>query len=323
VARRGSDLPGAALHWGTGVVALAALTALCVALVLVLPRVLSHAAPGAALLVLLVVVVTVRLPTPGWPADGWVLAMCDVGQGDALVVRTGASAGIVVDAGPDPGAVDACLDRLGVDEVPLVVLTHFHADHVDGLSGVLDGRRVGSVETTRMLDPPGGVAQVGEESAAAGLAPVLAPYGVTRTLGGVTLQVLWPPPDRTQVGAGDGSRANDASVVLLVEVRGVRLLLTGDLEPEGQAALAGILAGLDVDVLKVPHHGSRYQDLDFLTSLDAEVALVSVGADNDYGHPADIVLDALAADGSEVRRTDTDGDVLVVTDGDEVSTVNR
>ncbi|MCW2854070.1 MAG: internalization-related competence protein ComEC/Rec2, partial [Nocardioides sp.] len=142
-------------------------------------------------------------------------------------------------------------------------------------------------------------------------------------LGGVTLQVLWPPPDRTQVGAGDGSRANDASVVLLVEVRGVRLLLTGDLEPEGQAALAGTLAGLDVDVLKVPHHGSRYQDLDFLTSLDAEVALVSVGADNDYGHPADVVVDALAADGSEVRRTDTDGDVLVVTDGDGVSTVTR
>jgi competence protein ComEC len=139
----------------------------------------------------------------------------------------------------------------------------------------------------------------------------------------VTLQVLWPPPDRTQVGAGDGSRANDASVVLLVEVRGIRLLLTGDLEPEGQAALARTLVGLDVDVLKVPHHGSRYQDLDFLTALDAEIALVSVGADNDYGHPADVVLDALADHGSEVRRTDTDGDVLVVRDGDGVSTVTR
>ncbi|WP_134741819.1 ComEC/Rec2 family competence protein [Nocardioides sp. 503] len=323
VARRGADLPGAALDWGSGAVALVALTAMCVVLVLLMPRVLGRPASAAALLALLVVVVTVRLPTPGWPAPGWVLAMCDVGQGDALVVRTSPSAGIVVDAGPDPGAVDACLDRLGVDDVPLVVLTHFHADHVDGLSGVLDGRRVGAVETTRMLDPPGGVAQVGEESDAAGLVPVLAPYGVTRTLGDVTLQVLWPPPDRTEVGAGDGSRANDASVVLLVEVRGVRLLLAGDLEPEGQAALARSLVGLDVDVLKVPHHGSRYQDLGFLTSLDAEVALVSVGADNDYGHPADVVLDALADHGSEVRRTDTDGDVLVVPDGDGVSTATR
>nr|WP_193612751.1 ComEC/Rec2 family competence protein [Nocardioides lijunqiniae] len=323
VARRGADLPGAALDWGSGIVALAVLTALCVGLVLVLPRALRHPAPGAAVLVLLVVVVTVRLPTPGWPADGWVLAMCDVGQGDALVVRAGASAGIVVDAGPDAGAVDACLDRLDVDEVPLVVLTHFHADHVDGLSGVLDGRRVGALETTRMLDPPGGVAQVGEQAAAAGLVPQLAPFGVTRTLGAATLQVLWPPSDRTEVGAADGSRANDASVVLLVEVRGVRVLLTGDLEPEGQAALRETLAGLDVDVLKVPHHGSRYQDLELLTSLGAEVALVSVGADNDYGHPAEVVLEALSAGGSEVLRTDTDGDVLVVPDGDGVSVATR
>nr|WP_193609203.1 ComEC/Rec2 family competence protein [Nocardioides lijunqiniae] len=323
VARRGADLPGAALDWGSGIVALAVLTALCVGLVLVLPRALRHPAPGAALLVLLVLVVTVRLPTPGWPADGWVLAMCDVGQGDALVVRAGASAGIVVDAGPDAGAVDACLDRLEVDEVPLVVLTHFHADHVDGLSGVLDGRRVGALETTRMLDPPGGVAQVGEQAAAAGLVPQLAPYGVTRTLGAATLQVLWPPSDRTEVGAADGSRANDASVVLLVEVRGVRVLLTGDLEPEGQAALRDTLARLDVDVLKVPHHGSRYQDLELLTSLDAEVALVSVGADNDYGHPAEVVLEALSAGGSEVLRTDTDGDVLVVPDGDGVWVATR
>jgi competence protein ComEC len=323
VARRGSDLPTAALDWGSGAVALALLTAGCVGLALALPWALRRPALSAALATLLLVVVTGRLPTPGWPAEGWVLAMCDVGQGDALVVRAGASAGVVVDAGPDPGPVDGCLDRLGVEQVPLLVLTHFHADHVDGLGGVLGGRRVGSIETTRMLDPPGGVRQVREESAAAGLAPVLAPYAGTRTVGEVTLQVLWPPPDRTAVGEGDGSRANDASVVLLVEVRGVLILLTGDLEPAGQAALARTVAGLDVDVLKVPHHGSRYQDLGFLTSLDAEVALVSVGADNDYGHPAEVVLDALATAGSDVRRTDTDGDVLVVAERGGVSAVTR
>jgi competence protein ComEC len=72
---------------------------------------------------------------------------------------------------------------------------------------------------------------------------------------------------------------------------------------------------LDVDVLKVPHHGSRYQDLAWLESLQAEVTLVSVGADNDYGHPAPSVVDALAAGGAEVYRTDLAGDVLVVPDG--------
>lgn len=323
VARRASDLPGAAVDWESGVLTIALLTGLCLALALALPWVLRRPAAVAVLVVLLVVVITQRPPTPGWPAEGWLLAMCDVGQGDALVVRAGPSSGVVVDAGPDPGAVDACLDRLDVDDVPLVVLTHFHADHVDGLDGVLDGRQVGSIETSRMLDPPAGVAQVGAAATAAGLAAVPAPYAGTRTVGDVTLQVLWPPPDRTEVGAGDGERANDASVVLLVEVRGVRMLLTGDLEPEGQAALARTIAGLDVDVLKVPHHGSRYQDLELLTSLDAEVALVSVGADNGYGHPAGIVLDALSAGGADVRRTDTDGDVLVVRDGGEVATVSR
>ena len=100
-------------------------------------------------------------------------------------------------------------------------------------------------------------------------------------------------------------------MVLLVEVRGVRLLLTGDVEPDAQAELARELPGLQVDVLKVPHHGSRYQDLDFLLGLRARVALVSVGADNDYGHPSADTLAPLAATGARVLRTDLDGDLVV------------
>lgn len=322
VARRGADLPGAALDWGATPGAVAGLTLLCVVLALVAPWVLRRPTTGIGCLVVLAVVVTVRLPTPGWPAAGWVLAMCDVGQGDALVLHAGPGSGVVVDTGPDPAAVDGCLSRLRVERVPLLVLTHFHADHVDGLPGVLAGRDVGAIETTRMLDPPGGVDLVTEAAAAAGLAPVLSPYGVVRSVGDLTLQALWPSPGPTSPGAGDGSQANDASVVLLADIRGVRILLSGDIEPPGQEALAPVLAGLDVDVLKVPHHGSRYQDLELLTSLGAELALVSVG-DNDYGHPAGDVLDALAASGAEVLRTDTAGDVLVVPEGDSVVAVTR
>ncbi|MFC4783653.1 ComEC/Rec2 family competence protein [Nocardioides sp. MAHUQ-72] len=312
VARHGAALPGAALDWGAGVLPLVLLTALTVCLALVAPHLLGRRSTGLGCCAVLVVGVVVPPPTPGWPPDGWVMVACDVGQGDALVLNAGPHAAVVVDAGPDPGAVDACLRRLEVRSVPLLVLTHFHADHVDGVEGVLDGRRVGAVETTRLLDPPGGVRRVDRAAGELGLVAAPAPFAATRTVGAVTLQVLWPPADSPTTGPGDGSTANEASVVLLAEVRGVRLLLAGDVEPEGQARLAALLPGLHVDVLKVPHHGSRYQDLDFLLSLGARLALVSVGADNDYGHPATTTLAPLSASGARVLRTDLDGDLAVV-----------
>lgn len=328
VARRGADLPLPALTWGTGVLALAALTALTVLVALLAPWVLRRRLVAVLVTVVLVVVVAARVPIPGgaWPPPGWVLVMCDVGQGDALVLRAGPASAVVVDVGPDPALVDGCLDRLGVTTVPLVVLSHFHADHVDGLPGVLADRAVGPVVTTRVLDPPSGVEQVAEDLAGAGAtAAALAPLGRSVRVGDVALQVLWPEPGPATEGAGDGSGANDASVVLLAEVRGVRALLTGDVEPAGQARLAATLgaADLGVDVLKVPHHGSAHQDLAWLTGLDAGTAMVSVGADNDYGHPAAEVLTALTAAGAEVHRTDEEGDVAVVADAGSPLVVTR
>lgn len=317
VARRGADLPTAAVGWGSGPWAIALLVLLCVGVALLLPRLLRHRVLAVGLgLVLLAVLLGVPgrlLPRGpgGWPPPGWVLVACDVGQGDALAVAAGPGAAVVVDAGPDPGAVDACLDRLGVVRVPLVVLTHFHADHVDGLRGVLRGREVGAVETSPVLDPPGGVGEVRRAAEEAGVPVRVAPYGVVRRAGGVSLQVVHPDLPE-QRGPGDGSSANDASVVLVVDAGGVRMLLTGDVEPPAQARLAGRLPALDVDVLKVPHHGSRHQDERWLASLRAEVALVSVGAGNDYGHPDGPLLARLTGAGTQVHRTDEEGDLAVV-----------
>ncbi|MBA2956518.1 ComEC/Rec2 family competence protein [Nocardioides sp. MAH-18] len=321
VATRAADLPGAAVGWGSGALALAVLTLLVAAVAVAGPVLLRHPVTGVGCCLLLGLVVAVRPPQPGWPPRGWVMVACDVGQGDALVLAADGGAGVVVDAGPDPVALDRCLDRLGVRTVPLAVLTHFHADHVDGFAALFEGRAVGAVETTSLQDPPEAVQAVSEIAAAHGVTPTVAPYAVPQQVGDLRLTVLWPPPGAPETGPGDGSTANDASVVLLAEVRGVRLLLTGDVEPHGQAALARTWPDLRVDVLKVPHHGSRYQDEPWLLGLGARVALVSVGADNDYGHPAAEALGPLVAAGTRVLRTDTGGDLAVVVDGTSLATV--
>jgi competence protein ComEC len=322
VAQRGAGLPNAAVTWGTGPIALAVLTALCVVAAVLAPRLLSRRLTGLACCGLMVLGVLVRLPTPGWPPTGWIMVACDVGQGDGLVLNAGlAHTAVVVDAGPDPSPMKHCLDGLGVRRVPLVVLTHFHADHVDGLGGVLEGRQVDDVWVTRLRDPPEGVALVRAATAAAGVPTEAAPYAQTRRIGDITLEPVWPLPDSPTVGPGDGSTANNASVVLLVRIRGISLFLGGDIEPEGQQRLAAELPGLRVDVLKVPHHGSRYQDLPFLQSLHARLAVISVGADNDYGHPAPETVSGLAATGERVLRTDQDGSVAVVERDGRLSTV--
>ncbi len=319
VAERGAALPVAAVDWGTGVPALAALTVLSLLVALLAPRLLARPLPTLLLCLVTGLVVAVRPPSAGFAPDGWLLVVCDVGQGDAVVLRAGEASAVVVDVGPDPAAVDTCLDDLGVEHVPLVVLTHFHADHVDGLEGVLAGRRVDRVVTSPLLDPPEAVEAVAGLVAAAGAEAGVASYAATERVGQVTLQTLWPTASAPRRGPGDGSTANDQSVVLLAEVGGVRVLLPGDLEPPGQAALGRALPDLDVDVLKVPHHGSRHQDLDLLTSLGADLALVPVGADNDYGHPDPGLLEALDAAGAQVLRTDADGALAVVLrDGEPV-----
>jgi competence protein ComEC len=322
VARHGAAVPTAAVAWGQGPVALAVLAGLSLVVALGAPRLLRRRTTGAACAAVLTLAVLVRVPTPGWPPAGWLMVMCDVGQGDGLVLNTGlAHTAVVVDAGPDPRLMDRCLTGLGIRRVPLVVLTHFHADHVDGLPGVLSGRRVDAIEVTRLADPPEGVALVRRAAAAAGLRPALAPYARTRRIGALELEPVWPLPDSPTLGPGDGSTANNASVVILARIRGVTIFLGGDVEPEGQATLAAMLPGLRVDVLKVPHHGSRYQDLPFLRSLRARLALISVGADNDYGHPAAETVSGLAATGERVLRTDLDGSIAVVERGGRLSAV--
>lgn len=157
VARAGAALPGAETDWPDGRPGALLLAVLTTLLVLFARRVGRRPwiCSAAALLLVLAVLRPVPLTRvlTGWPPPGWAFVMCDVGQGDALVLAAGGGSGVVVDAGPDPRLADRCLRELGITRIPLLLLSHFHADHVRGLPGVLRGRAVGAIQTTSLDEP--------------------------------------------------------------------------------------------------------------------------------------------------------------------------
>ena len=321
VARACADVPMGTLPWPDGALGAFLLAFLSIALLflgpwlMVMMRVRPYVAATLALLALASAWPTSPLV---WPSPHWRVVACDVGQGDGLVLSSGLGHAVVVDAGPDPALIDGCLTRLRVDVVDAVVLTHFHADHVDGLPGVLRGRIIRQILTSPVSEPAFQVREVRGWAAAAGI-PVQPLYsGDQLRWGSVQTAVLWP----ARV-LHEGSVPNNGSVVLSVDISGLRVLMLGDVETGAahQVLLAvrrdpAYVGGSGYDVLKVAHHGSRLQDPTLLAELRAPVALISVGADNTYGHPAPATLDLLQANGSQMFRTDQRVDIAVSRGGD-------
>jgi competence protein ComEC len=215
---------------------------------------------------------------------------------------------VLVDEGPPEAEVEHQLTRLGVDRLALLVLTHPERDHVGGAEAVLRGLRVDDV-----LDPRQPVVSHYEEAALQaaverGARVVTARRGQVFRLGQLVLRVLWPDGS-----AVPGDNPNDNAVVLLATYGTVDALLTADAE----SGVTGRLALKPVEILKVAHHGSADEGLPgLLGRLRPSVAVISVGAHNEYGHPVAATLDALEErDGLEVYRTDEDGAVVIESDG--------
>lgn len=242
-------------------------------------------------------------PQTIFPGGDWKIAQCDVGQGDALVLNIGEDNGILFDAGPDPRLLTRCLRSVGIKHLPLVVISHGHADHyfgADGLSGKFNVGQIWSNGNTNI-------------DTALNFETTKVRRGLRASMGELSIEILWPDEsERTfQSLGGDGSPENNRSVVALVTWNDSQILITGDIEPEVQARITREFDLSSIDILKVPHHGSRFQDAGFLAEVSPEIALVSVGEGNSYGHPNAELLDSLADRGVRVFRTDHDGPVSV------------
>ncbi|MBA8795861.1 competence protein ComEC [Friedmanniella endophytica] len=319
VAHAGARLPGASTPWPTTPVAITLLAVAALLVATAMPVVLRSRWLTGAVAVLMLVVVLRPAVVPGWPGADWAVVACDVGQGDGVVVRVGAGQAVVFDAGPDPAPMRTCLDQLAVRAVPLLVFTHFHADHVGGLTGVFAGRRVGQIWTCPYPSPPEGAAAVAAAAASRGIAVRVPAVGEQIAVGPVRLDVVGPVirfPLLGPIAAEDSSsQQNEESLVVRVTTPELTLLETGDVEPLQQAAVlaATEAAGgtLAVDVLKIPHHGSANQDPAFIAASRAAVAIASAGLHNDYGHPAPRTVRLVEGDGMTLLRTDRQGSVAV------------
>jgi competence protein ComEC len=259
------------------------------------------------------------VPSPSGP--GLEVTVLDVGQGDAILLEPDDGDPVLVDGGAPGSDIAAKLADEGVDGLAAVAVTHDQLDHAGGVEEVLGPLPVDSLVYGR-ADP-----ELLGDARAAGARTVRLTEGRTIRSGSLRLDVLWPPrsllvrrnpepvaggvptpaPDGPAGAERSGVDPNALSLVLLARWRDFSMLLTGDAEAESVPMTPG-----PVDVLKVAHHGSEDSGLQGLLHRTVpRVAVISVGEDNPYGHPAPATLAALDQRAVRVLRTDRDGDVEI------------
>ncbi|GAB2496445.1 ComEC/Rec2 family competence protein [Luteococcus sediminum] len=315
IATAGAGLPAATWRWPATTPMLVLLAAVCLCLCGVVPAVLSSRL-WCLLAALLLCLTSLRSPQPlGWPGP-WQVAFCDVGQGDATVLRVDEHSAVLVDAGPPGGGARDCLRTLGIERITTLVLTHYHADHIGGLPEVLRRVRVERALVDPRTAAPGAdrALQMLRE---AGVEAEPATLGEGFTEGAVSWQTVGVgaglPLTTGGAGGGEGesSAENDGAVVAVAQVGELRVVLPADVEPPGQQPLVERGWAPQAQVLKMPHHGSRRQDERFWCQSGASLAVASAGWRNSYRHPTPTALQLAERCGMTVARTDLGGTVTV------------
>lgn len=239
----------------------------------------------------------------------------DVGQGDSSVILFGNKT-ILIDAG-DMEHGDTVVDdlqELGVGHIDLLVATHPHSDHIGGMEDVLSAFPVTAVLDAGVPHTSSLYEHFLDEIDDRGIPYSVAQRGETLSLDGLSILVLSPPEHRTD------DNLNDNSVVLRISYGTVDFLFTGDAGTETESSLLKTGYALDAEVLKVAHHGSSDATSSaFLSRVNPAIAVISVGCGNEYGHPHEETLETLDAAGVTVYRTDTNGTILIVSDGSSYS----
>lgn len=252
---------------------------------------------------------------PNAPEGELQVHFIDVGQGDAALLVTSENA-VMIDAGPTSARYYTSgfvADRVGA--IDLMILTHPHEDHVGGAAQILESVPVAKVMMPDVTSTAGAFVRALDAVEKSGAAAVIAEPGDVYDVGGMRVTVLAPL-------STDHDDLNDSSVVVRVDYGRRSFLFTGDAEQVSEREMLGAYpaAALDCDVLKVGHHGSESSSCaDFLDAVRPRIAVISVGRQNDYGHPESETLDRLRRCKTEqILRTDEAGTVTLVCDGESV-----
>lgn len=239
----------------------------------------------------------------------WRVAVCDVGQGDALLLQS-QGRHTLIDTGENIELLASCLERFSVTEIDLLIVSHFDRDHIGALRELTIPVREAWVPDTEQARGEPDTARLQSQGAVVRFAAA----GDRQRRGEIDLQVLSP---QRRDAAPSRAKDNDGSLVVLAQPNDAcrqacySALFLGDAGETTQRAVARRWPSLRADLLKVSHHGSADQSAEFTAQLDARLALVSVGADNSYGHPTTAALAALADAGTPWLRTDERGSFAV------------